>query len=93
MAQTLDDCRYDLINTILFAHSQDEVKSSIDNILLDLKTHQINKHLVVRFIDKAIGHLQLFSPLDHDSQQWANIKTARFHLNQARTSMQPPLAR
>jgi len=84
MALPLDEYRVKLINKILFAGSQDEVKRYIDAAMKAFEMNNINRHLVTRFIDKIINELELFNPIKKDAQQWSNISMARVLFNRLR---------
>jgi len=73
---TIDDYRCKLINKILFATSQDEVKRFIAAAMKGLQQHKVNGHIVARFIDKMLQHLEDFNHTDHNAQQCNNIKMA-----------------
>lgn len=88
MSQTIDEYRCKLINKILFARSQYEVKRYIDTAMKNLKQHKVNGHIIARFIEKSTIHLQEFNPMNHDSQQWANIKMARVKFSQTKELLQ-----
>ncbi len=77
MSLSLDDYSTKLINKILFATSQEEVKRVIDNAVKALEQYKVNGHIVVRFIDKISSELDLFNPMNKDAQQWSNIKISR----------------
>ena len=81
MLLSLDDFRCKLINKILFAESQQDVKRFCDGALEGLEQHNVNAHIVVRFVDKIISELDQFSPMNKDAQQWSNIQMARIHFN------------
>ncbi|MGZ8559368.1 MAG: hypothetical protein ACXWWC_13580 [Chitinophagaceae bacterium] len=46
---SLDDFRCKLINKILFADSQQDVKRFCDGAMKGLEHHNVNRHIVVRF--------------------------------------------
>lgn len=89
MTQTIDDYRCKLINKVLFAGSQEEVRRFIDVAMRSLEEHKVNGHIVSRFVDKVISDLEQFNPLDYDAQQWTNIKMARIQFNKIKRSIQP----
>lgn len=88
MSLTMDEYRCKLINKILFASSQEEVKRYVDTAMKGLRDHKVNGHIIARFLEKAAKHLEEFSPANHDSQQWANIKMAKTLLIQLQSSLQ-----
>lgn len=84
MPLPLDDYRCKLIGKILQACSQDEVKRYCAAAIKGLEGHKVNAFIIARFIDKAIGDLEQFSPMDKDAQQWSNIKVARIYLKRTK---------
>ncbi|MDF2191295.1 hypothetical protein [Paraflavitalea sp. CAU 1676] len=87
MNATMEDYCYKLINKVLFANSQDEVKRYIDAAIKSMQTHNINGHIIARFVDKALMHLNQFSPMDFNAVQWINIKMAILQFNQLKRSL------
>jgi hypothetical protein len=87
MNTTMEDYSYKLVNKILFATSQEEVKRYVDAAMKGMVTHKINGHIITRFVDKALLHLKEFSPMDHEAQQWSNIKMAILLFNQVKRSL------
>lgn len=81
MALTLNEYTAKLINKILFAASQDEVKRFIDVAMKAMEKNNVNRHITARFLDKIIGEMDLFNPMNKDAQQWSNITTAKILLN------------
>ena len=81
MALKLDEYRTKLINKILSARSQDEVKRFIEAAMKALEQYNVNGHLVVRFVDKTNSELNLFNPMNKDAQQWSNISMAKIIFN------------
>ena len=81
MSLSLDDFRCKLINKILFADSQQEVKRFCDGAMKGLEYHNVNGHIVVRFVEKIISELEQFNPMNKDAQQWSNIQMAKIHFN------------
>ena len=86
-----DEYRCKLINNLLFASSQDEVKRYVDDGVQELRNHQANGHIVIRFVDKTINQLEQFNPLNKNSQEWSNIKMARIYLNRIKRQVIEPL--
>ena len=87
MSLSLDEYKSKLINKILFATSQDEVKRFIDAAIKALHQNKVNGHIVARFVDKIIGELSLFSPMKKDSQQWSNISMAKIMLKRIKAGL------
>jgi len=81
MTLTLNEYTAKLINKILFAASQDEVKRFIDAAMLALEKNNVNGHIIKRFLDKIISELDMFNPMDKKAKQWSNISTAKILLN------------
>jgi len=81
MPLSLDEYRCKLINKILFASSQEEVKRFCDAAIKGLEQNKVNGHIVGRFVDEMISELKLFNPMNKDAQQWSNIQMARIHFN------------
>jgi hypothetical protein len=77
MALSLDDYRIKLINKILFAASQEEVKRYIDAAIKALQQRKVNGHIIARFVDKIISELDLFIPVKKTDQSWRNIIIAK----------------
>ena len=77
MSLSLEEYREELLNKILLAVSQDEVKIFIDTALKALEQNKINGHIISRFIEKMTRDLGSFDPMKKDAQQWSNIKIAR----------------
>lgn len=86
MSLSIHDFRCKLITKIVFAASQDEVKRYIDTAMKALSDRKVNGHLVARFVEKTLKDLEGFSPADHGSPQWANIRIARIQLSKAKRS-------
>jgi hypothetical protein len=89
MSDTIDDYRCKLITKILAASSQEEVKRFAAAAMKGLQTHQVNGHIVSRFVDKTIQHLHDFSPMNFDAQEWANIKMAQICFKEVKRSLHP----
>ncbi|MFZ1370460.1 MAG: hypothetical protein WAR78_08755 [Ferruginibacter sp.] len=81
MAITLNEYRDELIDKILFAETQDEVKQLIDTVMKTMEQHAVNGIITERFLNKMSGRLQTFNPMNENAQQWSNITTAKVELN------------
>jgi len=90
MSLSLDDYKTKLINKILFAASQDEVKRFIDAAIKALEQNQVNGHIVSRFVEKIISDLELFNPMKKEAQQWSNIKIALILFNRKKNKLNTP---
>lgn len=84
MLPSIDKYQCKLINHILFATSQEEVKVIVDNSLIHLKELHLNHDLVLQFIERIFIHLEEFDPHNFESQQWSNIKMAKIKFKQLR---------
>ncbi len=87
MSLALDEYRIKLINKILFASSQEELKRFIDTALKALEQNKLNGHIISRFIEKIINDLELFNPMKKEAQQWSNIKFARILFNRIKNNL------
>lgn len=87
MSLSMDEYRTKLINKILFAASQEEVKRFIDAAIKALEQNKVNGHIISRFIEKLISDLELFDPMEKEAQQWSNIKFARILFNRIKNDL------
>lgn len=87
MSLSLDEYRTKLVNKILFAASQQEVKRFVDTALKALEQNKVNGHIICRFIEKIISDLELFNPMKKEAQQWSNIKFARILFNRIKNNL------
>lgn len=76
----LDDYRHKLIEKIIQADSLEEIKWRLIGAVDDLKDHELNGHLIHRFIDKSINQLNGLSLLDADIKTGLNSKFAKTQL-------------
>ena len=90
MSLSLYECRTKLINKILFAASQEEVKRFIDAAIKALEQNKVNGHIISRFIEKMISDLELFNPMKKDAQQWSNIKMAKIYFHRLKIVFKSP---
>lgn len=81
MTLSLDEYRFKLINTILMANSQQEVKKFSDDAMKELVHRKIEGPRITQFIDRILSDMSEFTPMNKDSQQWSNIKMAIIHFN------------
>lgn len=91
MSLTIEEYRCELLNKVLLSCSQEEVNKLIQAAIADLEKHRVNKYIIMRFVEKMIGQLQGFSPMEQEARQWSNIKTARVLFNQVKNSLLPEL--
>ena len=87
MSLSLTEYRAKLIAKIMGAYSQDDVKRFVNAAMKSLEKHQLNEHIVRRFIDKMLDELASFSPMDEEAQQWSNINMARICFNQIKRKL------
>ena len=88
MSLSLDQYRTKLINKILSANSQDEVKRFINAAVKALEEKKLNGHIIARFVDKIISDFDLFNPMNKEAQNWSNIKMARILFNRIKHQLQ-----
>ncbi len=91
MSLTLDEYRRKLVNKLLLASNQDDVKRLIDAGVEGLIKNGVNGHIVFRFVEKALNELEQFSPMNKEAQQWSNIKIARIYLNRIKRHLSEAL--
>lgn len=77
MTLTLNDFTVKLINKILFAPTQEDVKKFINDATDALDQNKVNGHIVARFVDKMVNELEQFNPMNKDAQQWSNIRLSK----------------
>ena len=77
MSLLLDEYRVKLINNILLAGSQEDVKRIIDAAVKLLDQNRLEGATNDGFIRMIINDLELFNPLKEDAQQWSNIQMAK----------------
>jgi hypothetical protein len=88
MSLTLSEYRNKMVAKLLGAPGHNEVKRFINAGMRGLNAHQVHGHTIINFIDKALGDLNAFSPMNYDARQWANIKLARVLFRQLKGKMQ-----
>ena len=87
MSLSLDEYRCKLINKILLAGSQEEVKRFCAAAIKGLEQHKVHGHFILRFLDKVISELEKFNPMNKDAQQWSNITMARIYFNRVKQQL------
>jgi hypothetical protein len=87
MSLSLDEYRIKLINHIQHAESQDEVNRYINTAIKALEHNKVNGHIITRFVDKILGELDEFSPMNKDAQHWSNIKMAKILFNRIKNKL------
>jgi hypothetical protein len=76
----LEHYKNEVVNNILQASSQEEVQALIGASIKLLEQNDIKTSLLNEFVDRISQHLQRFSPMNKDAQQWSNIATAKIIL-------------
>jgi hypothetical protein len=82
----LEDYRIKLINKIMFAASQEDVKRFIDTAMNALE-NRVHGHIISRFNEKIMSDLEMFNPMKKEAQQWSNIKFAKIIFNRECNSL------
>lgn len=77
MTTELSAYRTALVNKILFAKSQPEVKQLCSDAVQQLENRQLEGPIVARFLEDTRTELSAFNPMKQDAQQWNNITTAK----------------
>lgn len=77
MTTGLSAYRATLINKILLAQSQPEVKKLCSDAVQELEGRQLEGLIVARFLEETKTELSAFNPMKQDAQQWNNITTAK----------------
>jgi len=72
-----DENRARLINDILLAASNDEVKKLIYATTGSFEQARDEGYLLYQFVDKMVDELGLFTPMNNGAQQWSNIQLAK----------------
>ena len=70
-----------LVNDILWASSQDEVKDLFTAITVVLEQKEADVQKRIAIIQRLKEELNLFNPFNKDAQQWSNITMAKILLN------------
>lgn len=91
MSLSLNEFTAKLINNILFAASQEDVKRFTDAAMKALEQNKVNGHIRVRFVNRVIGKLELFNPVNKNAQQWSNIKIAGIFFNRIKQDLNAPV--
>lgn len=81
MSLSLDEYRGKLVNKVLLASTEEDVKRFSDTAMKSLEQNKVNAHIVIRFVDKIINDFESFNPRTKNVQQWINIETARVHFS------------
>jgi cell division septum initiation protein DivIVA len=81
MSLTLNEYTVKLVNKILIARSQEEVKQFVDDAVKALEQNKIEGQMKVRFIEIIAAELEQFNPMNKDAQQWSNIRYTKIIFN------------
>ena len=85
-----DEYRIKLIDKLLFASSQEDVKGIINTVTKALEHNRVSDDIVSRFIETVIKDLELFSPMKKEAQQWSHIKLAKILFKRIRGQLNVP---
>ncbi len=91
MLLSLPEYRAKMIKDILYAKSQEEVTRLIDAAINALEQNWVKGHIIARFVDKTIGELDAFSPMNNDAQHWSNIRMASILFYRIKIKIQQPV--
>jgi hypothetical protein len=91
MALSSDAFREKLIQKILAAATQDEVKRFINAAIKGLGQQNTDRQIIQQFAEKAADVLTLYSPFDTSVLEWGNIKRAKVILYRISISMKQPV--
>jgi hypothetical protein len=91
MLRSMDEYRTKLVNKILFATSHEEVMRFIETAMKALEKNKVNGHIICRFAEKMTSHLESFSPMEEEAQQWSNIKIAMILFNRIQKQLNSPV--
>lgn len=87
MSLTITEYRCKLINLILCARCEKDVRRFIHASIKGLTERGLNGHLILRFVEKTAQDLNTFIPGNKDGQQWGNIQAARRQFDQLKADM------
>ena len=87
MSLTITEYRCKLINLILCARCEKDVRRFMHASIKGLKERRLNGHLILRFLEKTAQDLNTFIPGNKEGQQWTNIQSARMQLVQLKNAM------
>ncbi len=81
MPPTINEYSVKLINKILPAASQEDVKKIIDECMNALEQKKVTGQVLLKFADNMVTQLDQLSPMNKDAQQWSNIQLSKiiFH--------------
>ena len=75
-----DNDRSTLIQQILSAKSQDEVKRVIDTSLKTTRPDPV----IRSFVDRVLSDILQSDPMNQSAEQWSNLKMAKIYFNRIR---------
>lgn len=75
---------FSTVDAILNAHSQEEVKSYVDNMIRSILQRTQNDQEISVFSENVMNRLQTFNPFQISSREWSNIKLAGILFNRVR---------
>ena len=91
MYDSMEELRTKLINEILFAASQDEVKQLVGGAINTIERNERGNHLMEGFAEGTCKILSSFDPMNKNAQQWSNIQLARILFNRLRKRVSEPV--
>ncbi len=80
----MEEQAFSTVDAILNAHSQEEVKSYVDNMIRSIRLRTQNDQEISVFSENVMNRLQMFSPFQISSREWSNIKLAGILFNRVR---------
>lgn len=80
----MEEQAFSTVDAILNAHSQEEVKSYVDNMIRSILQRTQNDQEISVFSENVMNRLQMFSPFQISSREWSNIKLAGILFNRVR---------
>ena len=81
MPPTINEYSVKLINKILPAASQEDVKKIIDECMNALEQKKVTGQVLLKFADNMVTQLDQLSPMNKDAQQWSNIQLSKIILD------------
>lgn len=81
MSHSFDAYSTNLVNDILWASSQEEIKELIAETISIIEQKETDQLKRITFAERLKDELSLFNPFNKDAQQWSNIKLAKILLN------------
>jgi hypothetical protein len=81
----MEQQEYKAIDAILNAHSQEEVKFFVDDMIRSMQQRVHDYDEISLFTERVLNRLQLFNPFQTSSREWSNIKLAGILFNRVRS--------